>query len=268
MQDYYKQHADSLRYFKDEARKAFAPICNSFGLQEEHVILTETANLFQVTFSNSKIRIVAEGINWGMNTGISFGVNTRDSGLYSIQQLIKERKPEIPITGGQIEQLFGYSQYLMTYAPDILQGETSFFKQQEALKKQEKENEKKAMRAEFTRKISEGYLKIDTPFGEPVWRKPRPLLSTYSIIKDKFPNSIDIVFNEDDLSCFEQHEAFITNWKIELDEIVIKDEVICEVSTDKVWVEIVAPQTGRLVWLLEEGVTFKFSSPIALLVHL
>ncbi|MBB6502031.1 biotin/lipoyl-containing protein [Pedobacter cryoconitis] len=264
MEDYNELTANSLHYFKDEARKAFAPICSSFGLHEEDVTLTDTDNLFQVTFSNSKIRIVVTGINWGMNTDISFGVNTMDSYLYSIEQLIKARKPEIPIAGSQVEQLFGYSHYLMTYAPDILQGEPSFFNQQEALMRQEKENARIAMEAEATRKISEGYLKIDTLFGEPVWRKPRPLLSPYGTIKDKFPNSIDVVF-EDDLLCFEQYEAVVTNWKIELDEIVIKDEVICEISTDKVLVEIVAPQTGRLIWLLEEGIVFKFPGPIALL---
>ena len=108
-------------------------------------------------------------------------------------------------------------------------------------------------------------MEIDTPFGEPVWRKPRPLLSTYRSIKDKFPHSFEVVVSEGDLISFEQYDAFITHWKVELDEIVRKDEVICEISTDKVWVEIVAPQTGRLLWLLEEGVVFKFSSCIALI---
>lgn len=264
MKDYYELHADGLRYFKDEARKAFAPICSSFGLQEENVILTDTDNLFQVTFSNSKIRISAEGVNWGMNTNIHFGINSRDSDRYNILELIKERKPEIPIAGGQIDQLYGYAHYLMKYAADILEGETTFFSQQETLIKQEKENAWKVIQAESIRKLSEGYIKIDTKFGEPIWRKPRPLLSPYITIKDKFPNSVDVVF-EGDLTGFEQHEAIVTNWKVELDEIVIKDEVICEISTDKVWVEIVAPQTGRLVWLLEEGIAFKFPDSIALL---
>lgn len=264
MHDYYKLHADALHYFKNEARKAFAAICSNFGLQEENVILTDTDNLFQVTFSNSKIRIVVTGINWGMNTDIHFGVNTKGNYLYSILQLIKERKPERPITGNQIDQLFGYAHYLMTYATDILQGETAFFNQQEALIKQEKENAWKAMQAESTRKLAEGYLKIDTPFGEQIWRKKRPLLSTYSSIKDKFPHSFEVILNEEVLLSG-QYEAVITNWKIELDEIVMKDEVICEISTDKVSVEIFAPQTGRLVWLLEEGILFKFPTCIALL---
>ncbi|MBB6502036.1 biotin/lipoyl-containing protein [Pedobacter cryoconitis] len=264
MQDYNQLTAHLVPYFKDEARKAFAPICSSFGLQEEDVILRDIDNRFQITFSNSKIRIVIEGRNWGMNTNIYLQINTRDSDRYSIEELINERKPEIPIAGGQIDQLYAYADYLMKYATDILEGDTTFFSQQEAMRKQEKENARIAMEAEATRKISEGYLKIDPPFGAPVWRKPRPLLSPYSIIKDKFPNSVGVVF-EDDLACFEQYEAFITNWKIELGEIVIKDEVICEISTDKVWAEIVAPQTGRLIWLLEEGIVFKFPGSIALL---
>lgn len=264
MQDYYKLHADALHYFKNEARKAFAAICNSFGLQEENVILRDTDNHFQVTFSNSKIRILVEGINWGMNTDIRFGINTRDSDLYNILQLIKERKHEIPVTGNQVDQLYGYAHYLMAYAADILQGETTFFNQQDTFKKQEKENAWKAMQAESTRKLSEGYLKIDTPFGESIWRKPRPLLSTYASIKDKFPQSFEIVVNEGEISLYEQNEVIITNWKIELDEIVRKDGVICEISTDKVSIDIIAPRMGRLVWLLEEGIPFKFSTCIAL----
>jgi hypothetical protein len=159
MQDYYKLHADALHYFKNEVRKAFAPICSSFGLGEENVIRTNTDNLFQVTFSNNKIRIVVEGINWGMNTHVCFGANTQESHLYGIQQLIKERKPEIPVDGNQVDQLYGYAHYLTIYAADILQGETSFFHQQEALIRQEKENVLKALQAESAIKISEGYLK-------------------------------------------------------------------------------------------------------------
>jgi hypothetical protein len=265
MQDYYKLNAAGLNTFKNEARKAFAPICSNFGLQEENVILTDTDNLFQVTFSNSKIRIVVEGINWGMNTNIHFGLNSRGSDLYSILQLIKERKPEIPVAGNQIDQLYGYSHYLITHAADILQGDTTFFNQQEAIIKQNKENAWKTMQAESIRKLSEGYIKIDTPFGESIWRKPRPLLSTFRNIKDKFPHSIEVGLNEVDISLYAQYEAIITSWKIELDEIAMKDSVICEISTDKVSVEFVAPQTGRLVWLLEEGIAFKFSTCIALL---
>lgn len=265
MQEYYKLYADALQHFKDEARKAFAGICSGFGLQEENIILKDTDNLFQLTFSNNKVRIVVEGINWGMNTAVHFGVNNRDSCLYSIQQLIRERKPELVVDGNQIDQLYSYAHYLMTYAPDILVGDTTFFYQQEIRRKQEKENARKAMQAESERKIAEGYQKIDTSFGEVVWRKSRPLLSTYDITKEKFPHSLEVVFNEDDLLTDRQSEAIISNWRIELAEIVRKDKVICEVNTDKVSVEIVAPQTGRLVWLLEEGVSFKFSTCIALL---
>lgn len=266
MQDYYKIHADGLQYFKNEARKAFAVICNSFGLQEEKLVLTDIDNLFQVTFSNSKIRIVVKGINWGMNTAIHFGVNARDSSLYSILQLIKERKPEIPIEGNQVDQLYGYAHYLLTYAADILQGETTFFNQQEVLIKQEKENAFKAIEAESAKKLSEGYLKIDTPVGGPIWRKPRPLLSTYSRVKDKFPNSFEVVFNPGDLLSYSECEAaIITSWKVDLHGTVMVDEIICEISTDKVSVEIAAPYTGRLVWLLEEGITIGSSVCIALL---
>jgi hypothetical protein len=265
MDDYYKLHADALKYFKNEARKAFAIICTSYGLQEEHVILTDTSNLFQVTFSNSKIRIVIEGINWGMNTDIRLGINSSENNLYNILQLIKERKPDIPVAGNQIDQLYGYANYLMTCAADILQGETTFFDQQEALIKQAQENAWEAMQAESTRKLSEGYMKIDSPFVGPIWRKPRPLLSTYSSIKNKFPHSVEVVLNEGDISLNGQYEAVITNWKAELDEIVRKDEIICEISTDKVSVEIVAPQTGRLLWLLEEGIAFKLSTSIGLI---
>jgi len=265
MQEYYKLYADALQHFKDEARKAFAAICSSFSLQEENMILKDTDNLFQLTFSNNKIRIVVEGVNWGMNTTVHFGVNTEDSCLYSILQLIRNRNPELVVDGNQIDQLYGYAHFLMTYAADILTGDTTFFDQQEVSRKQKTENAWKAEQAESARKIAEGYQKIDTPFGESVWRKFRPLLSTYSITKEKFPLSSEVLFNEDDSITYSQSEAVISHWRIELDEIVMKDEVICEVNTDKVSVEIVAPKTGRLVWLLEEGVAFKFSTCIAIL---
>lgn len=265
MQDDNKRHAEAIDYFRNEARKAFAAICDQFGLQEENVILKDTDNLFQVTFSNPKIRIRVEGINWGMNTGVCFGMNTRDSNLYGIHQLIKERKPDSPIAGSQTEQLYGYAHYLMTHAIDILQGDASFFNQQEALIKKEKEKSLKAIQAESARKISEGYLKIDTQFGLTIWRKPRPLLPAYGRIKAKFPHSIEVVLNENDLFGSGEHEAVVSEWKIELEEIVKKDQVICEVSTDKVSLEIVAPVAGRLVWLLEEGMVIKSSTCIALI---
>ncbi|WP_316835279.1 lipoyl domain-containing protein [Pedobacter nutrimenti] len=267
MQDYYKLHADALYNFKNEARKAFSIICSSFGLKEENIVLTEMDNLFQIRFSNHKIRIVVEGVNWGMNTNIHFGINAKNSPLYSILQLIKERKPAIPVEGNQIDQLYGYSHYLMTYAADILKGETNFFDQQEELARQEKEDSNKALEAESTRKLSEGYLKINVPTGEPVWRKPRPSLSTYSDIKGKFPQSIEVLYNPGDLLSYAPSEsAIISNWKIDLNNIVLKDEIICEICTDKVSVEVVAPHTGRLIWLLEEGIVFKSPICIALLI--
>lgn len=266
MQDYYKIHADALQYFKKKAREAFAGICSSFGFHEEKVTLTDTDNLFQVRFSSSSMRIVVTGINWGMNVAIDFGLNTKGSNLYNILQLIKERKPEIPVAGNQIDQLFGYADYLGTYAADILRGETIFFKEQEDLKKQEQENARKVMEAKSARKLAEGYLKIDTSTGELIWRKPRPLLTTYNRTKDKFPHSFEVVFNPDDLLGYSQYEeAIISDWKIDLGETVRIDEVICEISTDKVSVEIVAPHTGRLIWLLEEGIALESSTCIALL---
>lgn len=266
MQDYYKIHADELQYFKKEVRKAFAAICSSYALREEKVILTDIDNLFQVTFSSSKMRIVIKGINWGMNIAIDFGLNRKGSGLYSIMQLIKERKPETPVVGNQIDQLFGYANYLGTYAADILQGESTFFTEQEALEKREQENARKVLEAESVRKLAEGYLKIDVPTGESVWRKPRPLLSTYNCTKDKFPHSFEVVFNPGDLLSYSQYEeAIISDWKIDLGEIAMMDEIICEISTDKVSVEIVAPHTGRLIWLLEEGIALGFSTCVALL---
>ncbi|MEQ7801308.1 hypothetical protein ABDJ41_16055 [Pedobacter sp. ASV1-7] len=39
----------------------------------------------------------------------------------------------------------------------------------------------------------------------------------------------------------------------------------CEISADKVSVEVIAPHTGWLVWLLEEGIALESSTCIALL---
>jgi hypothetical protein len=225
------------------------------------------ANLFQETFSSSKVRVVVEGINWGMNTAVYLGINEPGCTLYSIHQLINERQPEQPVTGSQTDQLYGYAQYLITYATDILQGDTSFFNRQDELKKKEQEEALKTRQAEAAQKLGAGYIKIDNPyFDEPVWRKPRPTLSTYSITKEKYPNSIEVFFNENDTSSTGDYSAVITGWKADLDSTVLKDTVLCEISTDKVWMEIMAPQTGRLVWLLEEGITLNASSCIALIV--
>jgi hypothetical protein len=225
--NYYEIHAENLSHFKEEARKAFTPICKSFGLQEENVILSDTDNLFQLGFSNSKIRIVVEGINWGMNTAVHLGINERGCALYSIHQLLKDRKPEKPVTGSQTDQLYGYAHYLMTNAVDILQGNTRFFNHLEELKKREKADALKVLQAETARKLAEGYIKIDTSYGEPIWRKPRPSLSAFKLIKEKFPNSIEVMFNESELLSGGNGSTIITNWKVELDSTVIKDAIIC-----------------------------------------
>lgn len=265
--NYYEIHAENLAHFKQEAGKAFAAICNEFGLHKEDVIHSDTANLFQETFSSSKVRVIVEGINWGMNTAVYLGMNEPGCTLYSIHQLIEERQPEQPVTGSQVDQLYGYAQYLMTYAKDILQGDTSFFNRQDELKKKAQEEALKTRQAETENKLAEGYIKIDNPYvEEPVWRKPRPTLSTYKNIKEKYPNSIEIFFNENDTLSAGEYPTVITGWEAELDSIVIKDTVICEISTDKVFIEIMAPQTGRLVWLLEEGIALNASTCIALIV--
>lgn len=265
--NYYEIHAENLSHFKAETRKAFATICNNFGFHEENTTLSDTANLFQVTFSNSKIRIVIEGINWGMNTAVHVGINETGASLYSIHQLMQERKPEKPVTGSQVDQLYGYAQYLLTNAEDILLGDFTFFNQQEALKKQEEEEALKRLQAENARKLDEGYIQIETSYGETIWRKPRPTLSTFKSIKDKFPNSIEVIFNESDMLSSGNTPTIITAWKVELHSTVKKDEVICEVSTDKVSMDVIAPQTGQLVWLLEEGIALRTSICIALIVR-
>lgn len=263
---YYEIHAENLSHFKAEARKAFAPICTIFELQEDDVTLSDTANLFQVTFSSNKIRIVVEGINWGMNTDVHVGINETGSSLYSIHQLLKERKPEKPVSGSQVDQLYGYASYLLTNAADILAGDTQFFNRLEAIKKQEKEDALKIQQVETAYKLAEGYIKIETSYGETIWRKPRPSLTTLKATKDKLPNSIEVIFNESDILSGGNSSTIITDWKVELNSTVIKDEVICEVSTDKVSMEVIAPQSGQLAWLLEEGIPLHAPTCIALIV--
>lgn len=263
--NYYQIHAENLAHFKAEARKAFATICYNFGFQEENPTISDTANLFQLTFSTSKIRIIVEGINWGMNTTVHIGINEPNAALYSIHQLLKERKPDTPVSGSQIDQLYSYANYLLTNATDILAGGNSFFNQQEVIKNQEKEKVLRILQAENARKLAEGYIKIETSYGETIWRKPRPSLSTLKAAKDKFPNSIEVIFNESDILSG-GGPTVITEWKAELDSTVTNGDVICEVSTDKVSMEIIAPQTGQLVWLLEEGIPLNASTCIALIV--
>lgn len=265
--NYYEIHAENLAYFKQEAGKAFADICNRFGLQKEDVILSATANLFQETFSGSKVRVVVEGINWGMNATVYLGVNEPGSPVYSIHQLIKERQPENPVAGSQIDQLYGYAQYLMTYATDILQGDTSFFNRQEEIKKQTEEEALKTQQTEEAKMLAEGYIKLDTTdYGDPIWRKHRPSLAPYNTIKEQFPNSIEVIFNDNEVLSAGTVPAVIFSWDAELNAIVKKDAVIGLISTDKVCIDIIAPQTGKLVWLLEEGIALYTFTCIALIV--
>jgi hypothetical protein len=264
--NYYEIYAENLSHFKAEARIAFATICNNFGFQEENKPLSETANLFQLTFSGSKIKIIVEGINWGMNTTVHIGINETGASLYSIYQLIKERKPEKPVTGNQVDQLYGYANYLLTNAHDILQGNTAFFDQLEAIKKRQNEEALKIQQAEAAQKLADGYIMIETSYGETIWRKPRPSLSTFGLTKDKFPDSIEVIFNESGLLSGGA-PTVITDWKVALNSPVTKDQVICEVSTDIVSMEITAPQTGQLVWLLEEGIALNASTCIALILR-
>jgi biotin-dependent enzyme len=264
--NYYEIHAENLAHFKQEAAKAFGAICNRFGLKKEDVTLSATANLFQETFSGQKVRVVVEGINWGMNTAVYLGLNEPGTPLYSIHQLINERPPEKAVTGTQTDQLNGYAQYLISYATDILQGDTSFFNRQDELRKKAEDEVLKAQQAEAANKLAAGYTKIDTSYGETIWRKPRPALSTYTIIKEKYPNSIEVIFNESDILSAGSAPTVITGWKVELDSTITKDAVICEVSTDKVSMEVVAPQTGKLIWLLEEGIALNTSRCIALIL--
>ena len=265
--NYYEIHAENLAHFKAEAGKAFAAICNQFGLQREEVMLSATANLFQETFSGSKVRVVVEGINWGMNTTVYLGMNEPGSALYSIHQLIKERTPEKPITGNQAEQLYGYASYLITYAADILQGDSSFFNREEEIKKQTEEEALKTQQAEEAKMLAEGYIKLDTTdYGDPIWRKHRPSLAPYNAIKEQFPNSIEVIFNDNEVLSAGTVPAVIFSWDAELNATVKKDAVIGLISTDKVCIDIIAPQTGKLVWLLEEGIALNASTCIALIV--
>lgn len=265
--NYYDIYAENLTHFKAEAGKAFAAICNRFGLQKEDVILSATANLFQETFSGNKVRLVVEGINWGMNIAVYLGMNESGSALYSIHQLIKERPAEKPVTGSQTDQLYGYAQYLMTYATDILQGDTSFFNRQEEIRKQAEEEALKTRQAKEARMLAEGYIKLDTiDYGDPIWRKHRPSLGSYNTIKAQFPDSIEVIFNDKEILSSGTIPAVIFSWDVELDATVKKNAVIGLISTDMVCIDILAPQTGKLVWLQEEGIALNAPTCIALIV--
>lgn len=260
--DYDQIHTENIHYFKDEARKAFAKICTTYHFREENTPTHKHGNPFQITFSNGKVRFVLEGINWGMNTTMWLGTAGKESVLHSAHHLMKIRPTSIVVEGSQIEQLYRYADFLMVNTPDILQGDLTVIDQLDALLEKEKTEALYAEQAEEARRISEGYLKIDTAIGESVWRAPRPELLPYEATKEKFPKSAEVVVSE--TFSEEDRPMVVTEWKIVLGATVKKDDVICEISTEKVSIDVFASCTGKLVWILEEGIPLGPSRCIAL----
>lgn len=270
MNDYYKQHVEGIAYFKAEARKAFADICKKYGLYERNPRLRTFYNHFQITFSNRKVRIYIEGINWGMNTDVYIGENRKDKCLYSLWHLIEIRPPVTPVTGSQIDQLYGYAAYLKKYASDGLSGDQQFFDELTEKLKRDEEAKKQAKQRVIDEKLATGYILIKSPFGESVLRKPRLHLPDYSVIKAQFPQAVDVFSDETigDLIKGQDNQAIgiVRIWHKDLHELVQSNELICEFETDKVTVDVLAPITGTLLWLIPEGTVIKFDDAIALIL--
>ncbi|MDJ1501570.1 lipoyl domain-containing protein [Xanthocytophaga agilis] len=262
MENFHKEHIEAINHFKTEARKAFAHICLNFGFKETDYSPEEYQNPFQIQFESPQIRILAEGIHWGMNANVCVGKNTSDTEWFNIEYICRLRIPTVPVTGSQTEQLYGYAHYLENYATDIMNGDTDFLDQLALKRKQEKEEAEKARQAAIEQKLMEGYVPIHNPYGDPILRKPRLNLHSYEIARLKFPQATPI-YPESPLE--PGYKAIIDRWFKDIGENIRETELLCELSTDKVMIEIRSATTGKLVWLLPEGTIAQSDQCIALI---
>ncbi len=270
MQNYYEEHADAIAYFKVEARQAFVGICQEYNFQEQQCPPNDYQNQFQIVFASPSIRILAEGIHWGMNTRISLSRNVSGCQWYGVERLMAERKPATPIVGSQIEQLYGYAHYLQTQAADLLAGDVHLLEQWEVAQAQEQEDSKRTNQAETDQKLAAGYVPIENPYGESILRKPRVQLPDFEVARTQFPEATAVtpsIFAEVLLQGTENdHVAIIDQWFKDIGELVHSNEILCELSTDKVVVEMPSPTSGKLVWLLPEGTLVQANDVIALII--
>ncbi len=270
MQSYYRQHADSIAHFKTEARKAFAEICETYGLQERTSRLRNYENHFQIVFSNRRLKIRAEGINWGMNAAVFLRTNRKNGVWFSISHLLQERVPDAPVIGSQTEQLYGYAQYLQIKAADILAGGCSFFDKLEAKFQKEKEEAEKTKQTEIVKKLAEGYTQIENAYGEPILRKPRPKWPVYEAAREQFSEATEVILTDvletQPGGALQLHTAIITKWYADVGETVQQHENLCTLTTDKVELDIPSPVSGKLVWLLPEGTMVEEKYVIAIIL--
>lgn len=258
----------AITYFKAEARKAFAEICQQYDFVELKQPLNSYENQFQLVFESPHIRIKAEGINWGMNATIYLSKKLPESPCFGIGQFCAERMPTTPISGSQTEQLYGYAHYLQTYATDILSGDPRFLDQLEATLEVAKQEAAGAKQTEVDRKLAAGYISIDNPYGEPVLRKFRANLPPYETAQTQFSQAKEIAMDRFADSMVDgdgkQGTGIIDVWFKEIGDYVQMNECVCEVSTDKVCMEINSLVSGQLVWLLPEGTLVQTGQTIAL----
>lgn len=165
--------SDTIAHFKAEARRAFNDICARYGLKEQALTAADEGNDFTVLFANRKLRVLVEGINWGDNAMVSLGANKTGAQQYSVWQLMNERPPPSPVTGTQIQQLYGFARYLEGHASDVLAGDTHFFAVLDLQAEKRRRQAEAEHQAAARLKRDQGYSQVVSPFGSTIWRKPR-----------------------------------------------------------------------------------------------
>lgn len=123
------QKAPSVQQFASVAADAFAFLAKH-GFVKESSTAVETG--FQVAFVGERIRLVVEGVNWGLNARLGFGhsppLQFED---YDFDDLIEpeKRAKRGSIAGGstQLDQVRWYAATLCRDFPELLVGDPALF---------------------------------------------------------------------------------------------------------------------------------------------
>jgi hypothetical protein len=126
----------SKQQFIDTVDQAFSYLVSEFGFHREPIPVE--ARDVRVGYSNSRVRIVIEGTNWGLNARVALGSCSQDGGFedYDLSDLLGLRGTinESPPSRGsiekgstQLEQIAYFGRALRAIGRDILLGDLSVF---------------------------------------------------------------------------------------------------------------------------------------------
>jgi biotin carboxyl carrier protein len=268
MSNFNTHFAERILEFKADARKAFDTICSTYQFTEKEVLLEDWQNSFQITFENQFLQLFIEGLGWGAYISVSIKLHdgTPRVGLW---QLCKDL-PESLQHGNQTDQMYATAAYLLEYHANVLHGDVAIV-QEAAIRiaeeeAQAKEAAQKKKAEAMNQKLKEGYTLITNPNGndEPIFKKPRPLLGTLQNALQQYPNAKHVKV-EEGMFGTDNSKACLTKWFFDVGDKVKAQEILCEVETEKVVLEIPTLYWGTLVWLLPEGELIQSAQTVALI---